>query len=73
MLKFFRLIAFFIRIIFFYSTKFKLMNEIFLFPKLIDSQITLKENEFIYSYLSEPFFQNSNYMTVRKIKKIKKN
>jgi hypothetical protein len=61
----FRILAFFIRILFFYSEKFKSMIDFLLFPKLIDSQITLKEDEFLYSYLNKPYFENSNYFTVK--------
>lgn len=63
LLKFFRILAFFLRIIFFYSEKFKLMTSILLFPKLLDSQVSLKENEFLFSFFSKPFLENSNYFT----------
>lgn len=63
MIKVFRLIAFILRIIIFYSESLKSLMNYFLFPSLIDSQQILRENEFTYSNLARPFF-SENYFSV---------
>lgn len=63
MKKFLRLFGFILRILFFYSDHLKSIAKVFIFPNILDSQETVKENEFIFSYFSRPFF-SENYISV---------
>ena len=65
MIKILRILGFLLRIIFHYSEYTKSLEKLILFPNLVDSQITISENNFLFSYLSRPFF-SENYFSVFK-------
>ncbi len=64
MIKLLRLIGFLIRIICFYSNQLRSITKYFLFPTLIDSQQTIKEDEFLYSHITRPFFSEKYFSVI---------